>query len=127
MVIKRRYDDHIFIIPSNTVLVPDQYIVFCKDKLKFTSCFPNVIPYYGDLGFGLSGGSDIVRLFDSDGSLADIVEYDDESPWPLLADGSGPTLELKDPSLDNADWGNWSDSEGYGTPGLINSVYIGDE
>jgi hypothetical protein len=126
-VLKDENDEHLFIIPSNTVLSPDQYLVFCKDTTKFTALFPDLSPYYGDLGFGLGGGSDDVRLFDSNGLLVDIVEYDDESPWPILADGNGPTLELNNPSLDNTMGENWSASEDYGTPGAVNSVYTDAE
>ena len=126
-LLKDENDDHIFTIPSNTLLLPDQYLVFCTDTLKFTALFPDVSPYYGDLGFGLGGGSDFVRLFDSNGLLVDMVEYDDDAPWPILADGNGPTLELNHPSLDNTLGGNWSASEDYGTPGVVNSVYTGDE
>ena len=125
-LLKDDNDNHIFTIPSNTLLLPNQYLVFCKDTLKFTALFPDVSPYSGDLGFGLSGGSDFVRLFDSNGLLVDMVEYDDDAPWPILADGNGPTLELNHPFLDNTLGENWSASDGYGTPGAVNSVYTGD-
>jgi hypothetical protein len=126
-LLKDENDDHIFTIPLNTLLLPDQYLVFCKDTIKFTDLFPDVSPYYGDLGFGLGSGSDFVRLFDSSGLLVDIVEYDDVAPWDTLADGSGPTLELNHPSLDNTLGENWSASENYGTPGAVNSAYNGYE
>ena len=51
----------------------------------------------------------------------DFVEYDDEIPWPTEPDGNGPTLELIDPFSDNNLAENWQASEGYGTPGSINS------
>ena len=124
--LKDENDDHIFTIPLKTMLMPDQYIVFCKDTIKFIELFPNVEFYYGDLGFGLSGASDQIRLFDSTGTLADTVEYDDDLPWPTIADGGGPTLELKNPSLDNADWESWSPSQGNGTPGALNSTFNSD-
>ena len=63
-------------------------------------------------------------MFDDLGSLVDIVEYDDDLPWPIEADGLGPTLELKNPSLDNSLPENWSASEANGSPGAINSTYI---
>ena len=44
-----------------------------------------------------------------------------------MANSSGPTLELKHPSLDNTLGENWSASEGYGMPGVVNSDYTGDE
>ena len=126
-LLKDDKDDHIFTIPLNTLLLPNQYLVFCTDTIKFTALFPDVNPYYGDLGFGLGGGGDIVRLFDYNGLLVDIVEYDDIAPWDTLADGSGPTLELNHPSLDNSLGESWSASQGYGTPGAVNSAYSGYE
>ena len=126
-LLKDDNDDHIFTIPLNTLLLPNQYLVFCTDTIKFTALFPDVNPYYGDLGFGLGGGGDIVRLFDYNGLLVDIVEYDDIAPWDTLADGSGSTLELNHPSLDNTLGKNWSASDDYGTPGAVNSVYTDDE
>ena len=125
-LLKDEDDDHIFTVPSNIKILPEQYIIFCKDTIKFTELFPDVESYYGNLGFGLSGGSDLVRLFDNTGSLVDTVRYDDDDPWPLSADGNGPTLELKHPTLDNALWESWSASEGYGTPGAQNSVFNDD-
>ena len=126
-VLKDENDDNIFTIPSKTIILPDQYIVFCKDTVKFIENFPNVEFYYGDLGFGFSGGSDLIRLFDSSGALADTVRYDDDYPWPVTPDGNGPTLELKNPSLDNSQSSNWSPSQGYGTPGTVNSIFIENE
>ena len=126
-LLKDDKDDHIFTIPLNTLLLPNQYLVFCTDTIKFTALFPDVNPYFGDLGFGLGGGGDIVRLFDYNGLLVDIVEYDDIAPWDTLADGSGPTLELNHPSLDNSLGESWSASQGYGTPGAVNSAYNGYE
>jgi hypothetical protein len=126
-LLKDDNDDHIFTIPLNTLLLPNQYLVFCTDTIKFTALFPDVNPYYGDLGFGLGGGGDFVRLFDYNGLLVDIVEYDDIAPWDTLADGTGPTLELNHPSLDNTLGENWSASQGYGTPGAVNSAYNGYE
>ena len=54
----------------------------------------------------------------------DNVEYNDTDPWPVEADGTGATLELIHPSLDNSLAENWTASIGYGSPGgenLINS------
>jgi hypothetical protein len=97
--------------------------MFYTDTLKFTAFFPDIEPYRENLGFGLGGGGDIVRLYNSSGLIVDSVAYDDTLPWPTQADGNGPTLELINPSLDNSMSENWSASEGNGTPGTLNSVY----
>jgi len=120
-------DDHVFIIPENQILEPDQYLVLCKDSLAFNDNFPNVSNFIGEFDFGLNGGGELVRLFDAEGGTVDEVVYDDSSPWPLEPDGNGPTLELIDPSLDNGLGENWAASDiNGGTPGMINSVYTAD-
>ena len=124
---KDENDDHVFTIPEGKVLGPGQYLVLCKDTLRFNNSFPHVGNYVGDLGFGLRGGGELVRLFNSDGLLVDEVEYDNSSPWPTEPDGNGPTLELLYPSLDNDLGENWAASDSYGgTPGMVNSVYTAD-
>jgi hypothetical protein len=123
-VFKDGNDDHIFIIPENQILEPDQYLVLCKDSLAFNDNFPNISNFIGEFDFGLNGGGELVRLFDAEGGTVDEVDYDDSSPWPLEPDGNGPTLELIHPSLDNGLGVNWATSDNNGgTPGMVNSVY----
>ena len=119
--LKDEANDHVFTIPENTILSAGDFIVLCKDTAAFEYLFPEVNNFIGDLGFGLGGGGDMVRLFDSYEILMDDVEYDDEDPWPVEADGTGATLELIHPSLDNSLPENWIASEGFGTPGGVNS------
>ena len=122
-LLKDENDDHQFIFPQGAIMSSDQYLVICKDITKFTEVFPEINVCHVDFMFGLGGGGDQVRLFDSSGKLSDIVEYNDDSPWPVATDGQGPTLELKNPLLDNAQWQSWSASQEYGSPGEINSSY----
>tara|TARA_X000001036_G_scaffold435848_1_gene477878 strand:- start:957 stop:1541 length:585 start_codon:yes stop_codon:yes gene_type:complete len=120
---KDENNDHLYILPQGIIMPPDQYLVICKDIVKFTEVFTEVNVYHGDFMFGLGGGGDQIRLFDSSGLLSDRVEYNDDPPWPTIVDGQGPTLELRNPLLDNAKWQSWSASQGYGSPGEINSTY----
>ena len=113
---------NVFTFPEEINFLPGQYLVLCKNTDTFSQLFPNVSNVLGDLGFGLSGAGELVRLFDSNGLLVDKVEYDDD--WSIEPDGTGPTLELIHPSLDNALGENWAASDGNGTPGEINSVYV---
>jgi len=124
---KDENDDHVFTIPAGQVMDPGEYLVLCKDTLTFKDNFPNVINFVGDLGFGLSGGGELIRLFDFNGELVDVVEYDNSSPWPTEPNGNGPTLELIYPFLNNDSGTNWAASDiNGGTPGMINSVYAAD-
>jgi hypothetical protein len=56
------------------------------------------------------------------------VEYDDVAPWPTDPNGNGPTLELRNPNIDNALAASWNSSippDGeHGTPGAINSAFL---
>ncbi|MBC8256511.1 MAG: lamin tail domain-containing protein [Candidatus Marinimicrobia bacterium] len=117
-------NEHKFDIPENQVLDAGEYLVLCEDSLAFNNNFPNVSNFIGEFAFGLNGGGELVRLFDVDGNIVDVVDYDDSEPWPLEPDGNGPTLELIHPALDNGLGENWaaSDKNG-GTPGTINTVY----
>jgi len=124
---KDENDEHIFVIPDNTILSADEYIVLCKDSALFSNLFPDVTNYIGDLGFGLSGGGEPIRLFDAEDALIDSVDYDDEGGWPVLPDGNGNTLELIDPDLDNTLPENWQASLGNGTPGEPNSEGVSAE
>jgi len=125
--LKDEDNDHVFPIPENTILSGGDHLVLCKDATAFESQFPEVTNFIGDLGYGLGGGGDMVRLFDSNDTLMDEVEYDDEDPWPEQADGEGPTLELIYPYLDNSLAENWAASEGYGSPGRENANNDCDE
>ncbi len=122
-VFKDEEDAHEFVIPEGTVLPIGGYLVLCADLAAFTALFPNAEPVLGDLGFGFSGGGELLRLFDNSAALHDWVSYDDQAPWPPEPDGNGPTLELRNPTYDNALPQNWAASDGHGTPCAVNSTY----
>ncbi len=119
-------DSHIFIIPEQTMLENGGFIILAEDTAVFNGFFPGVGPVVGNLNFGLSGGGELIRLYDANGVFIDQVMYDDNYPWPEEADGDGPTLELTNPILDNALPESWAYSNNmYGTPGNENSAYQG--
>ena len=122
---------NVFTIPDNIELLSEQYLVLCKDTFTFSQLFPSVSNVIGDFEFGLNGDGELVRLFDSNGLLVDMVEYDDIEPWPIEpGGGTGKTLELINPLQDNALEEHWKasdDSSPNGTPGIINSVYDGNK
>jgi hypothetical protein len=124
---KDENDDHVYTIDEDISLGADEYLVLCTNSSAFADLFPDVGNYVGDIGFGLSGGGELIRLFDSSGVLMDAVEYDDSDPWPEEPDGNGPTLELINPNVDNALAENWAASAGYGSPGSLNSSYLSNE
>ena len=117
-----------FTIPANTLIEPMGYWVFSEDVDQFSQLFQDVANVIGDLGFSLSNGGETIWIYNGDNILIDSVAYDDSTPWPVYADGNGPTLSLRDPQLDNAIGQNWMASNKYGTPGLANDhVYVSIE
>jgi hypothetical protein len=112
---------HRFIFPEGTNLGAKEFIVVAENYLSFLLQHPDVSPVNGEMGFKLDNGGEIIQLFSDEGILIDQVEYDDFTPWPLIADGKGPTLSLNHPDLDNSLGTNWSGSAIYGgTPGGYN-------
>lgn len=115
-------DEHVFEFPQGTVLPAEGYLVLCRDTTAFKSKFPETDNFTGNMNFGLSGSGELIRVFNHDDVLIDTVHYDDNAPWPNQPDGSGPTLELINPSLDNALAQSWMASPEHGTPGAMNSL-----
>ncbi len=119
---------HKFKIPADTYLDENDYLVLTRNINQFKTVNPgisNSIGSFGegDNGFGLSGSGECVKLFDQNNTLIDIVCYDDDLPWPTLADGIGPSIQLENSNSDNSFAGNWKASlSPYYTPGKENVI-----
>ncbi|MBO6525231.1 MAG: lamin tail domain-containing protein [Balneolaceae bacterium] len=126
-IIKDGNDDNEFIFEASTILDAGAYLVIVRDLDDFKLVFPNVTNVVDSIDFNFSNAGELIRLYDSSEVLIDQVEYDDESPWPTEPDGDGPTLELRDPDLNNDLPSSWSVSTGNGTPGSLNSILSSNE
>jgi hypothetical protein len=90
-------NDQPFVFPAGTTIAANGgYLVVVQDDSKFTAQFPDVLNKTGQMGFSLSGNSDLVRLYDASGRLYLIMQYRDNTPWPTSPDGAGYTLERRD-------------------------------
>jgi hypothetical protein len=114
-------DDSGFVFQPGTVMAPGSYLVVCRDLNDFRTFYPAVNNAVGDMLCGLSSEGDIVRLFDHNRELIDAVNYGPIEPWPDSANGTGATLELKSPGMNNALPASWH-SVG-ATPGKVNTYY----
>ncbi len=126
-IFKDSDDEHSFTFPQGTIINSDGFFVICRDTNLFKSKFPEATNYIGNLSFGLDGSGELIRLFNSDEITIDSLTYDDKTPWPEEPDGEGSSLELKNYTLDNSKYYNWSASTNYGTPSLQNSVFTSTE
>ena len=109
-------------LPTGTSIAANGYLVVAKDAVQFqaTYGFAPAAVYGGNL----SNSGETVALRDATVATIDTVSFLDVDPWPVLADGNGPSLELIDATLDNNDPLNWAaatNAQGR-TPGAANSV-----
>jgi len=109
-----------FDFPAGTVLPGGGYLVVAAapDSLPVQAGFDRALgPYTGRLS---NGGEEIV-LRDNSDRLMDAMQYDDEEPWPVAADGSGASLAKREPVSISEPPENWTFSaEVGGTPGQAN-------
>ena len=108
----------------NEIIPSGEFLVICRDSTSFKNIYPDVNNVRGNLGFGLSGSGDMVRLYDEFENLIDSVSYNVAEPWPYLPNGYGPTLELKNPNFDNLLPSSWASSTLLGTPAGQNHTYV---
>ncbi|MBE7503458.1 MAG: lamin tail domain-containing protein [Verrucomicrobiales bacterium] len=85
-----------FTFPANTALAGRSYVVVARDPaaLRAASGIDHVIgPFTGEL----PNDSGQVRLRHRTGALLLAVNYEDQMPWPVAADGAGHSLQLSRP------------------------------
>ncbi|MDP3150670.1 MAG: CotH kinase family protein [Ignavibacteria bacterium] len=117
----------VFLFPENVYLKEHSYFLLCRDTTKFKSFYQNEPNVLGDFQFGLSSSGDTIKLIDAGGNLVDEVSFSSTGEWDSLANGTGRTLSLHNPQLDNAIPQSWRASSLYGTPGKLNDIYTKTE
>ncbi len=105
-------------ISSGTLLNPHQAAVFFDSAFTTAATFRSewAVPdsalvvgiSWGNLANSPSSTNEKLELLDNVGVQMDIVNYDDASPWPSAAEG--PSIYLKNLSLDNNAGANWARS-----------------
>lgn len=117
---------------SITTLAPGARVLVVRKLVAFVERHGTGLPIAGDYQGALNNAGDQIILKDA---LLDIdiqnFSYDDESPWPLCADGDGYSLILKQPETnpDHSIAMNWRCSSlPSGNPGSTDAVpdLVGD-
>jgi len=99
--------------PPGSSIMPYQSVILANNADVFLS-FYGFSPY-DEFSRKLSNNSEEIKLLDSFGNLIDIVNYNDEAPWPTTADGDGAFLMLNSLNNDNSLASSWSASSNYNT------------
>ncbi|RZJ67843.1 MAG: T9SS type A sorting domain-containing protein [Flavobacterium sp.] len=90
--------------PNNSTLGAGQSAFIASNTATFQSRYG--FAAFGQFTRNLSNNTQKLVLADAWGNVIDIVEYDDDAPWPN-ADGNGSYLQLTSTSLDNALASSW--------------------
>jgi hypothetical protein len=108
--------------PAETILPANAFLVIAKDvpALRAAYAITNVLgPHLGLL----PNGNGMVRLLNPRGAILLEVSYLDEAPWPVAADGAGPSLVLSQFSLGERNPRSWRASARIGaSPGANEPV-----
>lgn len=116
-ILRDKNDSSSFYIQQGTVLGPGEYLVLSGGLGYFMQYFPGATNVQGDFMFGLKNSKDVVRLFNSQGTLVYSLAYRSDGYWPTEPDGGGYTLELLDQNGIMNDGQNWFAGCYGGSPG----------
>jgi hypothetical protein len=102
-----RLDGVDFEFADGAVIEPGSYLLVVKNSAVFAATYGRTIPIADEFPGNLNNGGETITLLNSN-VVIDQVTYDDAQPWPTLADGGGPSLQLIDPVQDNDRVANWA-------------------
>jgi len=105
---------------AGTILQPDNYLVIAlvPDTIINFYGITNVV---GPFSGALNNTGELIELKDASLNIIDAVTYSASAPWPIEPNGTGKSLSLMNPNLDNSLPENWlASAEDYGTPGIQN-------
>jgi len=109
---------------GTVTLAPGAYGLIVADAAAFQNIYGNGLNIVGEWASGaLSNGGEEIILRDPNGNVIHQFSYDDNVPWPVAADGDGPSLEIIDENGDHSDPANWRASSVLGgSPGSAVAV-----
>jgi len=118
-----------YTFPAGASIGPRGYRVLAADQASFAGAYGALIPVLDTYAGALQGNGETLTLIKPGTNAAtDLIvsklRYEGGLPWPTGAGGTGSSLQLIDPKLDNWRAGNWSGNypPAARTPGAANSV-----
>lgn len=97
-----------YLFPNGTSLDPGAYLVIAEDTETMQSKFGVTTSHQYPGSLSVEG--DDLRLLDNGGAEVDRVDYKAGFPWPSAARGTGASMELIHPALDNDLGASWRSS-----------------
>lgn len=112
-----------FTFPNGTMIPAGGYVVVAQDPAVMLSKFG--VTALGPWTGKLSSSGENIQLQTGTGTVVDSVEYRSGFPWPTMADGAGPTVELINDNLDNNLGSSWRSATVNSFSDLIPSLATG--
>jgi len=106
-----RFDGVDFAFPNSTVIAPNSFVVVAQKIQEFVATYGGNVQLAGEYKGRIDSGGETLKLIRRVGTsdlVVNAVTFDDAAPWPALADGYGPSLQLIDPFQDNRRAANWA-------------------
>lgn len=115
-----------FTFPAGVIIPPGGFSLVVKDLVAFTAKYGSGLPVAGEYAGHLDPDGETLTLekpvSGAGNQVIDAVRYEAATPWPTVANGTGASLQVIDPSRDTSRVGNWSAQSGISTPGSTNSI-----
>lgn len=86
-----------YVFPTNTLLATNAFYLIVRNTNAFSAAYPGV-SYQGVLATNFDNGGESIWIRDAATNTIIEFDYDDNSPWPVSADGGGYSLVLVDPT-----------------------------
>jgi len=109
---------HEAVLPAEASIGPRDYLIICRDALRFRQAFPQAHNVFGAMDYGLHKREERIALYSADGALVDQMHYQ------LTPTDSIFSLSLLLPHLNNEDPQNWTQTMHEGTPAAANPYYV---
>ena len=84
-----------FTFPIGTILNPQSFLVLASNAAALTNKCPS-ISVFGEYEGALNNSGETIEFTTLEGEQIIYVEYDDQDPWPIAADGAGHSLVSRD-------------------------------
>ncbi len=102
---------------AGTTIGAGEFIVLAANATNYVGSYT----VYQWASGELADDGERIAILDSYNQVSDEVTYDEVGPWPTTPNGTGPSLALLGPMLDNSDAASWQASTAdNGTPGGVN-------
>jgi hypothetical protein len=99
------------------------YVLVVKSRAAFEQRYGSGFPIAGEYAGQLDNAGERVTLVGAQNETLLDFTYGTWSPWPMVADGDGPSLEVVDPEGSLSLPGTWRASAvGGGSPGMPNAL-----